>query len=159
MLKSRNLTLEQRKAEVAAQAIAYCEEASPQNQIYYTFADHLQRRPMRRPRQPYRMIAGGTDKEHEDGAEEEEEDEGEEDLSVSANGSGQSSEREAAELWHQVVLFAVDKPTFICALLKHASTERIDPSLLVRRIAPGMEIPMLKESLVNLLHNTQVSGR
>lgn len=69
-----------------------------------------------------------------------------------------ATSRETGELWRQVVLFAVDKPGFICALLKHASTEKIDPALLLRKIAPNMHIPLLKESLVNLLKNTQVSN-
>lgn len=68
-----------------------------------------------------------------------------------------STSRETGELWRQVVLFAVDKPGFICALLKHASMEKIDPLLLLRKITPNMEIPNLKESLVNLLRNTQVN--
>ncbi|KAF7233025.1 hypothetical protein EG68_09677 [Paragonimus skrjabini miyazakii] len=59
----------------------------------------------------------------------------------------------AGELWQQVVLFAVDKPAFICALLQHAGSEGLDPRLLLRKISPDMSIPGLKGSLITLLRN------
>ncbi|VDD81854.1 unnamed protein product [Mesocestoides corti] len=134
------LTPEQRQAEVAAQAIAYClEEDSAQGRPYFTAYDNSEKR------RTLRMDRDRSDCLDEDS-------ELREDEEMCAT----SSSLEAGELWNQVVLFAVDKPTFICALLKHASTESIDPSLLLRRIAPETEIPHLKESLVNLLHNTQM---
>ncbi|CAL8079160.1 unnamed protein product [Calicophoron daubneyi] len=59
----------------------------------------------------------------------------------------------AGELWQQVVLYAVDKPAFICALLQHADSGDLDPRLLFRKISPELKIPGLRDSLVKLMHN------
>ncbi|KAG5447100.1 Vacuolar protein sorting-associated protein 41 [Clonorchis sinensis] len=59
----------------------------------------------------------------------------------------------SGELWQQVVLFAVDKPVFICALLQHASADGLDPRLLLRKISPDMSIPGLRNSLIKLMRN------
>ncbi|CAH8566545.1 unnamed protein product [Dicrocoelium dendriticum] len=60
---------------------------------------------------------------------------------------------QGGELWQQVVLFAVDKPAFIRALLQHADSEGLDPRLLLRKISPDMCIPGLKGSLITLMRN------
>lgn len=82
-------------------------------------------------------------------------------IRVSNNLYGTDDEEEecddnAGELWQQVVLFAVDKPTFICALLKHAGSGGLDPRLLLRKISPEMSIPGLRDSLGKLMHNYKV---
>ncbi|VEL32487.1 unnamed protein product [Protopolystoma xenopodis] len=62
----------------------------------------------------------------------------------------------AGELWQHVVLFAVDKPAFISALLKHAASEGFDPRLLLNKIAPNTKIPALRESLMKLMNDYQM---
>lgn len=158
--------MEQRQAEVAARAIAYClEEDYSQRGIYLTSYDRPRRLQSKLLQKHSRVSGYGGDSEAADnagGGGSGDDDDG--DYGLEAGGgveedysSPHSTSREAGELWKQVVFFAVDKPGFICALLNQASTERIDPSLLLRKIAPNTEIPHLKESLVNLLHNTQVT--
>ncbi|KAH9284362.1 Vacuolar protein sorting-associated protein 41 -like protein [Echinococcus granulosus] len=158
LLGSKTLTMEQRQAEVAARAIAYClEEDSSQRGTYLTSYDQPHRLHSKLVQKRSRVDSGG--------------DPGAADCaSVGDNSGGDSGNDDGdywtgadggvgegcGELWKQVVFFAVDKPGFICALLNQASTERIDPSLLLRKIAPNTVIPHLKESLVNLLRNTQM---
>ncbi|VUZ54161.1 unnamed protein product [Hymenolepis diminuta] len=163
LLGNRQLTPEQRQAEVAVQAITYClEEDTSLNSegvAYLTSYDY--------PHRPHRIhcrqkTAVGSEtsplnsEENSDAESQHHESEDEDEDAEGPQGHSLSTSRETGELWRQVVLFAVDKPGFICALLKHASTEKIDPLLLLRKITPNMQIPNLKESLVNLLRNTQM---
>ncbi|VDM24193.1 unnamed protein product [Hydatigera taeniaeformis] len=164
LLGSKTLTVEQRQAEVASRAIAYClEEDYSQRRIYLTSYDPPHRLQSKTHPKQSRVSSDGDDfvsvGDNSDGGSADDDD----DYGVEAGGGvrrgfspSHSTSRETGELWKQVVFFAVDKPGFICALLNQASTERIDPTLLLRRIEPNTEIPHLKESLVNLLHNTQV---
>ncbi|KAL5109176.1 hypothetical protein TcWFU_007203 [Taenia crassiceps] len=171
LLGSKTLTVEQRQAEVAARAIAYClEEDSSQRGIYLTSYDRPHRLQSKLLQKHRRVDSYGGELEAADNANVgyssgggSDDDDSDGDYGVETSGdvgedfsSSHSTSRDAGELWKQVVFFAVDKPGFICALLNQASTERIDPSLLLRKIAPNTEIPHLKESLVNLLHNTQM---
>ncbi|BHF72807.1 Vacuolar protein sorting-associated protein 41 [Sparganum proliferum] len=163
-----SLSAEQRQAQVAAKAIAYCLEEDSSSVPYYEYNERRNRlshsaTSRRRPREPYLSTGLGASPSSEDvtlrtpcetdssqGSAYEEEEKAEEGKRA-AEGSAESG-----ELWKQVVLFAADKPGFICALLKHASTECIDPRLLLQKIAPNTEIPNLKQSLITLLHNTQM---
>ena len=156
---NKNLTPEEKEAEVAAQAIAYClEEDTPQGGICLTSFDPPRRLYNQRIRKRNRLGSDGNSEATPSGGSDYDI-EAEEQRFSSASPSSTpplANSREVGELWNQVVRFAVNKPGFISALLKHASTERIDPSLLLRRISPETEIPHLKESLMNLLRNTQV---
>ncbi|KAL5971013.1 hypothetical protein TSMEX_001320 [Taenia solium] len=172
LLGGKTLTMEQRQAEVAARAIAYClEEDFSQGGIHLTSYDRPYRLHSKLLQKHSRVGSYGGASEAADNASvgddggggSGDDDDDDRDYGVEEGGgvgegfsSSPSTSREAGELWKQVVFFAVDKPGFICALLNQASTERIDPSLLLRKIAPNTEIPHLKESLVNLLHNTQM---
>ncbi|VDL89942.1 unnamed protein product [Schistocephalus solidus] len=164
-----SLSPEQRQAQVAAKAIAYCLEEDSSSVPYYEYNEHRNRfyhfaTSRRHPRELYQSTELRTSFSSEDAAlkvpcetdssqgSAYEEEEKSEDTKLATEGSAESG-----ELWKQVVLFAADKPGFICALLKHASTECIDPRLLLQKIAPNTEIPNLKQSLVTLLHNTQAS--
>ncbi|CAH8448751.1 unnamed protein product [Schistosoma turkestanicum] len=62
----------------------------------------------------------------------------------------------AGELWQQVILFAADKPAFICALLQNAGCEGLDSRLLLRKISPDMTIPGLRDALVKLMHDYKI---
>ncbi|CAH8459992.1 unnamed protein product [Schistosoma rodhaini] len=64
----------------------------------------------------------------------------------------------AGELWQQVILFAADKPAFICALLQNAGCEGLDSRLLLRKISPDMTIPGLRDAIVKLMHDYKVSS-
>lgn len=156
LLGNRQLTPDQREAEVAAQAIAYCLEEDtslrPQGGAYLTY--DCPRRQQHKISRHHGPESTPLDNSSNFGSENDDDDDDMEDQEYSFLSPPRS--QESGELWRQVVLFAVEKPGFICALLKHATTEKIDPALLLRKIAPNMEIPNLKESLVNLLRNTQV---
>lgn len=62
----------------------------------------------------------------------------------------------AGELWQQVILFAADKPAFICALLQNAGCEGLDSRLLLRKISPDMTIPGLRDAIVKLMHDYKI---
>lgn len=64
----------------------------------------------------------------------------------------------AGELWQQVILFAADKPAFICALLQNAGCEGLDSRLLLRKISPDMTIPGLRDAIVKLMHDYKVGS-
>ncbi|KAM3184330.1 hypothetical protein ACTXT7_008581 [Hymenolepis weldensis] len=160
LLGNRQLTPEQRQAEVAAQAITYClEEDTSLNSegVAYLISHDYPHRPHRIHHRQKTTIGSETSplnsEENSDAESQRRESEDEDEEGPQSHSLPTS--RETGELWRRVVLFAADKPGFICALLKHASTEKIDPLLLLRKITPNMEIPNLKESLMNLLRNTQ----
>ncbi|OON19248.1 WD domain, G-beta repeat protein [Opisthorchis viverrini] len=120
-------TFEERQSAAAAAAIAYCCEE-----------DHV--------RSQYRY-------EHETGVQQSDLVYGVR-LDDDPNETEQEDRDESSgELWQQVVLFAVDKPVFICALLQHASADGLDPRLLLRKISPDMSIPGLRNSLIKLMRN------
>ena len=67
-------------------------------------------------------------------------------------------EHDDGELWDDLIRYSLDKPPFIIVLLNNIGTH-IDPRKLVERIEPGLEIPGLRSSLIQILrdYNLQVS--
>ena len=67
-------------------------------------------------------------------------------------------EQDDPELWEDLIRCSLDKPPFIIVLLNNVGTH-IDPRQLVERIEPGLEIPGLRQSLIQILrdYNLQVS--
>ena len=67
-------------------------------------------------------------------------------------------EHDDAELWDDLIKYSLDKPPFIIVLLNNVGTH-IDPRKLVERIEPGLKIPGLRASLIQILrdYNLQVS--
>merc|ERR1719153_945971 len=67
-------------------------------------------------------------------------------------------EHDDSELWEDLIRYSLDKPPFIIVLLNNVGTH-IDPRILVERIEPGLEIPGLRQSLIQILrdYNLQVS--
>jgi hypothetical protein len=67
-------------------------------------------------------------------------------------------EHDDAELWNDIINYSLDKPLFINYLLHNIGTH-IDPRILVERIDPGLKIPGLRDSLIQILrdYNLQIS--
>ena len=67
-------------------------------------------------------------------------------------------EHDDPDLWDDLIKYSLDKPPFIKVLLNNVGTH-IDPRQLVSRIEPGLEIPGLRASLIQILrdYNLQVS--
>ena len=67
-------------------------------------------------------------------------------------------EQDDQELWEDLIRCSLDKPPFIIVLLNNVGTHS-DPRQLVERIEPGLEIPGLRQSLIQILrdYNLQVS--
>jgi len=67
-------------------------------------------------------------------------------------------EHDDAELWNDIINYSLDKPVFINTLLHNIGTH-IDPRILVERIEPGLQIPDLRDSLIQILrdYNLQIS--
>lgn len=63
-------------------------------------------------------------------------------------------------LWLDLILYSLDKPTFITTLLYNIGTY-VDPILLIQKIPERMAIPQLRDSLVKIMHdyNLQISLR
>nr|CAH8831362.1 unnamed protein product [Trichobilharzia regenti] len=72
------------------------------------------------------------------------------------DGDEDEGDENAGELWQQVILFAADKPAFICALLQNAGCEGLDSRLLLRKISPDMTIPGLRDALIKLMHDYKI---
>jgi hypothetical protein len=68
-------------------------------------------------------------------------------------------EQDDEELWGDLIRCSLDKPPFIIVLLNNVGTH-IDPRLLVEQIEPGLEIPGLRSSLIQILrdYNLQVAS-
>jgi hypothetical protein len=56
------------------------------------------------------------------------------------------------ELWEDLINYSIDKPSFITGLLNNIGTH-IDPIILIQKIRPDLEIPKLRDSLVQILHD------
>ena len=67
-------------------------------------------------------------------------------------------EQNDSDLWMIMIGHSLDKPTFITTLLHNIGTH-VDPSILIRRIKNGLQIPGLRDSLVRILqdYHLQVS--
>ncbi|XP_050315516.1 vacuolar protein sorting-associated protein 41 homolog [Anthonomus grandis grandis] len=67
-------------------------------------------------------------------------------------------EHDDSDLWDDLINHCIDKPEFITFLLQSIGNY-IDPTVLIQKITPGMEILGLKNSLVTMLnqYNLQVS--
>ncbi|KZC05745.1 Vacuolar protein sorting-associated protein 41 like protein [Dufourea novaeangliae] len=67
-------------------------------------------------------------------------------------------ERNDEELWNDLIKYSLDKPQAITFLLQKIGTY-VDPSLMVLKIKPSLEIPGLKKALVKMMcdYNLQVS--
>eukprot|EP00092_Neocalanus_flemingeri_P033946 GFUD01036912.1.p1 GENE.GFUD01036912.1~~GFUD01036912.1.p1 ORF type:complete len:874 (+),score=241.55 GFUD01036912.1:57-2678(+) len=61
-------------------------------------------------------------------------------------------EHDDSELWDDLIRYSLDKPPFIIVLLNNVGTH-IDPRMLVERIEPGLEIPGLRASLIQILRD------
>lgn len=59
------------------------------------------------------------------------------------------------DLWHDLIDFSIDKPYFVHVLLHNIGTH-VDPRILVERIECGREIPGLRDSLVQIMHDYQL---
>ncbi|KAK4472641.1 hypothetical protein MN116_003875 [Schistosoma mekongi] len=75
---------------------------------------------------------------------------------LNKDGDEDEGDENAGELWQQVILFAADKPAFVCALLQNAGCEGLDSRLLLRKISPDMTIPGLRDALVKLMHDYKI---
>jgi len=66
-------------------------------------------------------------------------------------------EHDDAELWEDIIVYSLDKPIFINYLLHNIGTH-IDPRILVEKIEPGLKIPGLRDSLIQILrdYNLQI---
>uniref|UniRef100_A0A673ZU27 Vacuolar protein sorting-associated protein 41 homolog n=1 Tax=Salmo trutta TaxID=8032 RepID=A0A673ZU27_SALTR len=67
-----------------------------------------------------------------------------------------AKEQDDAELWEDLISYSIDKPPFITGLLNNIGTH-VDPILLIHRIKEGMEIPNLRDSLVKILQDYNLS--
>jgi len=67
-------------------------------------------------------------------------------------------EQDDEDLWADLIQCSLDKPCFIIVLLNNVGTH-IDPRQLVEQIETGLEIPGLRQSLIQILrdYNLQVS--
>ena len=59
------------------------------------------------------------------------------------------------DLWHDLIDFSIDKPYFVHVLLHNIGTH-VDPRILIERIEAGREIPGLRDSLVQIMHDYQL---
>ena len=59
------------------------------------------------------------------------------------------------DLWHDLIDFSIDKPYFVHVLLHNIGTH-VDPRILIERIEAGREIPGLRDSLVQIMHDYQM---
>ena len=59
------------------------------------------------------------------------------------------------DLWHDLIDFSIDKPYFVHVLLHNIGTH-VDPRILIERIENGREIPGLRDSLVQIMHDYQL---
>jgi len=66
-------------------------------------------------------------------------------------------EHEDSELWNDIINYSLDKPLFINYLLHNTGTH-IDPRILIEKIEPGLKIPGLRDSLIQILrdYNLQI---
>ena len=62
------------------------------------------------------------------------------------------------DLWHDLIDFSIDKPYFVHVLLHNIGTH-VDPRILIERIENGREIPGLRDSLVQIMHDYQLQVR
>ncbi|XP_038045222.1 LOW QUALITY PROTEIN: vacuolar protein sorting-associated protein 41 homolog [Patiria miniata] len=71
-----------------------------------------------------------------------------------------AKEHDDSGLWDELINASMNKPTFITGLLNNIGTH-VDPVILIKRIKEGMEIPGLRDSLVQILqdYNLQMSLR
>ena len=67
-------------------------------------------------------------------------------------------EHDDAELWSVLIDYSLDKPIFINFLLNNIGTH-VDPRILVEKIKEDMNIPGLRDSLIQIMrdYNLQVS--
>jgi hypothetical protein len=61
-------------------------------------------------------------------------------------------EHDDEELWTDLIDYSVDKPYFVHVLLNNIGTH-VDPSLLIQKIDDGVEIPGLRDSLVQIMQD------
>lgn len=59
------------------------------------------------------------------------------------------------DLWRDLIEFSIDKPYFVHVLLHNIGTH-VDPRILVEKIENGREIPGLRDSLVQIMHDYQL---
>ena len=67
----------------------------------------------------------------------------------------QLQEYDDVDLWHDLIDFSIDKPYFVHVLLHNIGTH-VDPRILIERIENGREIPGLRDSLVQIMHDYQL---
>lgn len=56
------------------------------------------------------------------------------------------------DLWIDLIDFSIDKPFFVHVLLNNIGTH-VDPTILIKRIENGREIPGLRDSLVQIMQD------
>ena len=59
-------------------------------------------------------------------------------------------EHDDEELWTALIDYSIDKPYFVHVLLHNIGTH-VDPTVLIRKIEDGVEIPGLRDSLVQIM--------
>ena len=59
-------------------------------------------------------------------------------------------EHDDEELWTSLIDYSIDKPYFVHVLLHNIGTH-VDPTVLIRKIEDGVEIPGLRDSLVQIM--------
>ncbi|KAJ8128585.1 hypothetical protein O1611_g5049 [Lasiodiplodia mahajangana] len=66
-----------------------------------------------------------------------------------------AKEQDDPDLWEDLLMYSMDKPRFIRALLEEVGTS-INPITLIRRIPEGLEIPGLREGLKHIMKEHEI---
>ena len=61
-------------------------------------------------------------------------------------------EHDDVTLWNDLIDHSLDKPIFVNVLLHNIGTH-VDPRILIQKIESGQEIPGLRDSLVQIIHD------
>ena len=68
-------------------------------------------------------------------------------------------EHDDDDLWTDLIDYSIDKPYFINVLLHNVGTHIKDPAVLIKKIEKGLEIPELRDSLVQILQDYRLQVR
>ncbi|KAJ1927354.1 Vacuolar protein sorting-associated protein 41 [Tieghemiomyces parasiticus] len=64
-------------------------------------------------------------------------------------------EQNDPELWDELLSYARDQPEFVTGLLEHASSY-VDPVKVLQSMVPGLQVPGLKRTVIQILHDLQL---
>ena len=59
-------------------------------------------------------------------------------------------EHDDEDMWESLIDYSIDKPYFVHVLLHNIGTH-VDPTVLIQKIEDGVEIPGLRDSLVQIM--------